>query len=303
VRALAGIARLGEHPRLHSAATVVAGAMRNNASLADEDRMQETLADFRAFLEETEPSDELDGRLASLRTRWGVADDGDAALDASADPQFFSWVAEETSAIADCMDAGVQAFMNDPSDRDELGTILRRQRPLLGAARLAGVSVVGETLHAVEDLSAMIVRLDVPIKVEWLDVFRSARDVLRAASARLARGEQPEPVNALSRLRTLRSELMDRYGARVASSAAAPSAADGEAVPLEARPYTSVSADVEPVPAAADLDDASAPAEVDGVESLLARARALRPVIEAGSDRAARAALAELYEILTESLS
>jgi hypothetical protein len=57
------------------------------------------------------------------------------------------------------------------------------------------------------------------------------------------------------------------------------------------------------VPAAADLDDASAPAEVDGVESLLARARALRPVIEAGSDRAARAALAELYEILTESLS
>lgn len=294
VRALAGVARLGEHTRLYVAATTVVTGLRGNPMLPVE-QLRLTLDDFQAFLAESEPATVLDSRLSALKARWGAIDEAEDRFLAAPDPEFLRWVADETAAIADCMEAGVQAFMEDPSDRERLGTILRRQRPLLGAARLPEIAIVGEALHAVEDLAAMIVRLDVPIKMEWLDVFRSAREVLRAASASLARGERPEPVNALSRLRTLRNELTDRYAARVASAAAAPAQADEQAVPLAADPYQPVMA------GSAEVGDVVEGAVAEG-RSALERALELRPVIDAGADRAARSAVAQLYEILRESL-
>lgn len=294
VRALAGVARLGEHTRLYVAATTVVTALRDNQTIPLE-QLRLTLADFQAFLAESEPATALDSRLSSLKARWGAIDGEEDRFLAAPDPEFLSWAGEETAAIADCMETGVQAFTEDPSDREGLGTILRRQRPLLGAARLSEIAIVGEALHAVEDLAAMIVRLDVPIKMEWLDVFRSAREVLRAASANLARGEQPELSNALSRLRTLRNELTDRYAARVASAAAAPAQADEQAVPLTTGEY-------QPVNAGSEIARVGTEPPGERRVSALERALELRPVIDAGADRAARSAVAQLYEILRESL-
>ena len=300
-RALAGIARLGEHPRLYGAAITVVTALRNDVNVPD-DMLPETIADLHAFLTETEPADALNARLLALKARWGASDGDAEGSSAAADPEFFAWVGDETAAIAEGMDRAVEAFAIDATDREELGAILRRQRPLLGAARLSEIAIVGETLHAVEDLSALIVRLDVPIKREWLDVFRSARDVLRAAALRLERGEQPEPVNALSRLRTLRNELMDRYEARISSTAPSPAQADEEAVPLMPTAYAPVTADsdafVDVVPESRESAPGSVPEQTP-----LERAMELRPVIDAGADRAARTAIAELYEILRRSLS
>jgi hypothetical protein len=300
-RALAGLARLGEHPRLYSAATTVVTALRNDANVPD-DMLRETMADLHALLAETEPADALDARLLALKARWGAIDGDAEGSSAAADPEFFAWVGDETAAIAEGMDRAVEAFAEDATDREELGAILRRQRPLLGAARLSEIAIVGETLHAVEDLSALIVRLDVPIKTEWLDVFRCARDVLRAAALRLEQGEQPEPVNALSRLRTLRHELMDRYEARIASTAASPASADEEAVPLMPASYTPVTSDSDAVVEGVSESSETGPGP-EQEQTPLERAMELRPVIDAGADRAARTAVAELYQILRQSLS
>jgi chemotaxis protein histidine kinase CheA len=133
------------------------------------------------------------------------------------------------------MDGGITAFAEDPVNRESLGTILRRQRTLLGSARVDEIPVMAEALSAVEDLSELIVRLGVPVKSEWLDVFRSARDVVRSSAESIREGEEPGPTPALSRLRTLREELVARYGERVASqtveAAPPPPTASAEAEP------------------------------------------------------------------------
>jgi len=123
-------------------------------------------------------------------------------------------VAREVAAVAETMDAAVTAFQSNPRDRDWLATVLRSQRALLGSAQIEATPVLAEALRAVEDLAVLIGQLDVPVKAEWLDIFRSARDVLRAAAALLDKGEVPAPVPALSRLRTLRDELLARYSGR-----------------------------------------------------------------------------------------
>ncbi|MGH7501306.1 MAG: hypothetical protein ACREL7_06050 [Longimicrobiales bacterium] len=284
VRSLAGIARLAEQPRLHDAAAIFAAALRQNEARQDATRLRETVADLHAILRAAESESALDGRLAALKARWSAdagAMGGAESADASA---FLGWVGEEAIEIAATMERGVQAFIENPHDREWLGAILRRQRSLLGAASLPDVPMVAETLHAVEDLAEMIVRLDVPIKMEWLDVFRFARDVLRSAAENLARGEQPDQINALSRLRTLRTELHDRYGARVAS-------------PPKNAPVVHASGDdhvlVFPIGAQESAAETRSPLE---------RALTLRPAIEAGADRASRSAVAELYALLREAL-
>jgi hypothetical protein len=305
VRSLAGVARLAEQPRLHDGAATLAAALRQPEARLDTERVRETLVDLHVFLNETEAQADLDARLAGLKARWGAAVPASGDSLVRDDPAFLRWVARETAGIVDTMERGVQAFAVDPEDREWLGTILRRQRSLLGAARLSEVAIVGETLRAVEDLSELIVRLNVPIKMEWLDGFRSARDVLRAAADNLARGEQPDPINALSRLRTLRTELHDRFGARVSAAAGAPApqSGSGEIVVVFATADPATATPIEGTPA--DTTPGSGiGARPDSRSALTAleRARALRPVIDAGADRAARAAVAELYDLLREAL-
>jgi hypothetical protein len=109
-------------------------------------------------------------------------------------------------------------------DREPLKMILRRQRALLGAARLEEIPVVAEILRAVDDLTRVIAKLDIGVKREWLDIYRIAREGLRATIQPLQQDQDPKPSHALSRLRHMREELLERYGAGEVVSAAHESA-------------------------------------------------------------------------------
>lgn len=193
---------------------------------------------------------------------------------------FREYVAAEADAIARVIDGSIAEFRADPMNREALRAVLRRHRALLGAARLEEIRIVAETLRAVEDIAGIIGKLDAPIKREWLDVFRCARDVLRSASASLRAGEDPRPTTPLSRLRTLHEELLDRYGA---SEAAAPSLA------------------VQAPVSAAHGDDGSGGTPLDhGGPAALRRAIELRPRLEQaiGGNAAARELLDELFDLI-----
>lgn len=194
--------------------------------------------------------------------------------------RFREYVAAEADAIARVIEASIGVFRADPMNRDALRAVLRRHRALLGAARLDEIRIVAETLRAVEDIAGIIGKLDAPIKREWLDVFRCGRDVLRSASASLRAGEDPRPTTALSRLRTLHEELLDRYGA---SEAAAPS-------PAEPAPVS-----------AAHGDDGSSGTRLEhGGPAALRHAIELRPRLEQaiGDNAAAREIVDELFDLI-----
>src|SRR5690606_13460921 len=97
------------------------------------------------------------------------------------------------------LDRGIQDLHVDPMDRAPLMSILRRQRALLGSARLEEIPVIADILRAVEDLTRVIVKLDVGVKQEWLDIYRVARDALQTTIAPLLRDELPQSSNSVSR--------------------------------------------------------------------------------------------------------
>jgi chemotaxis protein histidine kinase CheA len=179
-----------------------------------------SVADIRYLLDARGPEEAQDARVAVVVARWadtaGQTGESSAAV---AEEDFDGFVAREAEGVADAMDSGISAFSDNPANRELLGTILRRQRALLGSAHVDEIPVLAETLRAVEDLCELIVRLGVPVKSEWLDVFRCARDVLRSSASAIMEGEEPGQSPALSRLRTLHEELVARYGERVASQA------------------------------------------------------------------------------------
>jgi chemotaxis protein histidine kinase CheA len=254
-----------------------------------------------------DPESAQEARVASVLDRWlglGVALPerelaGPAVIAPAAVPEqkgaaetFRAFVAREVAAIAGVLSNGVDALMARPLDREPLKAILRRQRVLLGTARLDELPVIAEALRAVEDISRVIARLDVAIKDEWLDVFRSAREVMRAASAALERGEEPGHTNALSRLRTLHTELIERYGAAETgpASSVVPTVIAHAAA---AEPHVTDVAHADPEPLdIADLmyDRAEAVRRIGELRSRLERA--LR------HDADARAALDELYDLI-----
>src|SRR5690606_17601367 len=133
---------------------------------------------------------------------------------------FLEYAAHEVAAIASELDRSIAALTDDAMDREPLRAVLRRQRGLLGSARLDDIPVLAEALRAVEDLTSVIGKLDVPVRHEWLDVFRCARDVLAAAAPLLETGRQPDVTTALRRLRVLRHELLERHGVGEAVSTA-----------------------------------------------------------------------------------
>jgi hypothetical protein len=203
-----------------------------------------------------------------------------AADEDSLHARFRDYVAAEADAIARVIDDSIDAFRADPMNRDALRAVLRRHRALLGAARLDEIRVVAETVRAVEDIAGIIGKLDAPIKREWLDVFRCARDVLRSAAASLRAGEDPRPTTALSRLRTLHEELLDRYGA-LEAAAPSPAARSSETTATEGGAPT------------ATRPDHAGPAA-------LRRAIELRPRLERaiGENAAAREIVDELFDLI-----
>lgn len=222
-RALAGAARLAGEDRMYRAAAAMdAGLRAANPQPGTVDRTAEdvrlSVADMRFLLEERASDEALDARVQVIAARWAdvPSDDVEAEPEEHSE-DYASFVVREASGVADAMDSGIAAFGENPTNREWLGAILRRQRALLGSARVDEIPVLAETLRAVEDLCELIVRLGVPVKSEWLDVFRCARDVLRSSASAITDGDEPGQTPALSRLRTLREELVARYGERAAS--------------------------------------------------------------------------------------
>jgi chemotaxis protein histidine kinase CheA len=234
VRALRGTAQMAREERVFRAASALEAAARSLAASVlsfSEDvsgRARDTMDDLRVLVERAEDDAQLDERARRVAERWASLGVQVVAFSAPPVPhgvgdgssEFREFAAREVAGIADALDRGVQQLAAAPMDREQLRMILRRQRALLGAARLEEIPVVAEILRAVEDLTRVIAKLDIGVKQEWLDIYRVAREGLKATIEPLHRNEDPQPSHALSRLRHMREELLERYGTGEAVSAA-----------------------------------------------------------------------------------
>jgi chemotaxis protein histidine kinase CheA len=223
VRGLRGTAQMARAQRIVDAVSAFETVTRSLAAggLAWSDqfaaRARDTIADLRVLLDGTEGDEQLDARVSGAAARWTNTDVAPPPQPPAVTPdggtrELREFAAREAAGIADALDTGIRDLQADPMDREPLRTILRRQRALLGSARLDEIPVIAEILRAVEELSRVIAKLDVGVKQEWLDIYRVARDALQTTIAPLLRDEVPEPSKALSRLRHMRAELLERYG-------------------------------------------------------------------------------------------
>jgi len=276
VRGLRGTAQMAREDRVFRAISAfesVTRALASNALAWSEDvarRAQETLGDLHALVERSEDESSLDARVDASIGRWadaGVAAQPRSALATgegqSGSREFREYAAREVAGIADAFDKGVQQLAAAPMDREPLKMILRRQRALLGAARLDEIPVVAEILRAIEDLTRVIAKLDVGVKQEWLDIYRVAREGLKGTIEPLERDEDPPASHALSRLRHMREELLERYGTGEAVSAAHESGGLVQATKMD-QPPAPVTLPAEPAATAFDAAE-SAAASVDAV--------------------------------------
>jgi chemotaxis protein histidine kinase CheA len=322
-----------------AARALVSGALEWSGDVGG--RARRTIEDLQALVTGGENDDAADARVKRVVDRWkelNVHPPSDA-LEGSATPaaersaasrQFREFAAHEVAGIVAEIDAGLSQLATDPRNRDILKAILRRQRALLGAARLDEINIVAETLRAIEDLVRVIVKLNVPVKEEWANVFRAARDVLTNAIEPLKQGNDPTPTPALSKLRTLRTELLDRFGegeaVPVTGGPPAPAAIAGVAAPANAAaappppptpaaspppppPSTTVAQPSSPAPAPPPMSAPPTPSN-DGIvpieqlcysgESALRRALELAPQFEelAGDNSTARENVEELFDLI-----
>jgi chemotaxis protein histidine kinase CheA len=223
VRGLRGTAQMAREQRIVDVVSAFETVTRSLAGggLAWSDqfaaRARDTIADLRVLLDGTEEDEQLDARVSGAAARWSNTDaapppEPPAAIPHGGTRELREFAAREAAGIADALDNGIRDLQADPMDREPLRTILRRQRAMLGSARLDEIPVIAEILRAVEELSRVIAKLDVGVKQEWLDIYRVARDALQSTIAPLLRDEAPEPSKAVSRLRHMRAELLERYG-------------------------------------------------------------------------------------------
>jgi chemotaxis protein histidine kinase CheA len=226
-RALRGTAHLAGEDGLVRVALTLEQAVRAlvhgdlSWSTDIRERVERTIGDVDVLIAGNEADEALRNRIDAATERWSSLGIGghdrpvarqkdEGGLD---DEAFLSFAAREIDGIVTVLGDSVDALSEDPQEREPLRRVLRSQRALLGIARLDDLPAVSETLHAIEDVSGIIAKMGVGIKDEWLDVFRCARSVLEASAGSLARGEDPPHTPALSRLRTYRQELLERYGA------------------------------------------------------------------------------------------
>lgn len=322
-RALRGSAQMAREERVYRAALALEAAVRPGTSPADAGWtdgllrcVRAAVADLAVLIEGSEPSPELDGRLRASLERWqeagvelpGAAVGRRGAGEAAAGMrEFRAYAARELDGISEALDEGMRALRLNPLDREAVKGILRRQRALRGAARLEEVPVVAEILRGLEDVTRVVVKLDMAVKDEWFEAFRLAREGLSAAIPALNDDRDPQPSGALARLRHLRAELLARYGPAEGGDRPPPA-------PLRPTPTpTPAARPLSPPPAAAPRAAPQAPASDAPVpiESLLYRGEAalrqalsLRQGLEdaVGSDPAAREQLEELFDLIRLAL-
>ncbi|HEX6558138.1 MAG TPA: hypothetical protein VF021_01715 [Longimicrobiales bacterium] len=312
-KGLRGSAQIAREDRVYRAAmgleaaarAVAAGALSWSQDMSE--RIRRTLEDLEALVKGGEPAEVADVRVQRSLERWrdlGIAMPHAAPAAPGAQQlsdatrQFLQFAAHEVAGIIAEMEVSFETLAMDARNRDPLKSVLRRERALLGAARLEEIAVVAEALHATEDITRVIAKLNVAVKDEWLNVFRTARDVLKGALDPLQRGEIPPATPALSTLRVKRQELLDRYGEGEPLSPAT-------GAPVQPATYSPPATDA--APAAAKSEEDVIP--VDNLqytgERALRRALELQPQLaEMVADRpAAREQLDELFDLIRLGIS
>jgi chemotaxis protein histidine kinase CheA len=312
-RAVRGTAQMARVDRIQLAAAAFEAALRDLAlehaawSADVAQRARDSVEDLFDMLRRPHDDPAQVDLLERILERWPdtVSLPADAAPGSGPDMgEFRRFASREADAIASALEAALHQLATAPMDREPLKAVLRRQRALLGSARLDSIPVVSEILRAVEDLTRVVVKLDVGVKQEWLDVYRVARDGLRAAVEPLDRAEEPPSSHAVSRLRHIRHELLERYGTAESSSVdpAGDGQADEEAV-LELSDDQIVEDSASP-----DFDEPGEPITIDQLlydrDAALRRALELRQFIEraVADDPRARDAADELFDLIAIAL-
>ena len=330
-RALRGSAQMAREDGIAQVAAALEGLAR---ALADghvrwtpdlSGRVRDTLRDVRGLLKGESDGTRVKNAVARLAGVAAALSRGSpasrpAAVDA--ERQFREFAARETAAVLAAVESALQAIATNPTDREPLKAVLRRQRALMGAARLPSIPLLAEVLTAIDEITRMVARLDVTVKDEWLEGYRSARDVLGTLASALQRGTEPVLTSALARLRTVRQELNDRHGGEepmrqppvFTPEDAATMAASAAAAPAPSAPATTAGAGgahpaAPATPPRAPAVPARPPvAEVHSIdeflyrgERALGRAIELRPELEralVAGDARAHELLAELFDLI-----
>jgi chemotaxis protein histidine kinase CheA len=318
-RAVRGTAQMARADRMQRAAVAFEAALRDLAgervawSAEFAQRARDSVEDLFDMLRLSHDDPAQDDLLVRILERW--PDMASAPVEAAAETradiaEFRRFAAREIDAVASALDAALHQLAATPMDREPLKVVLRRQRALLGSARLDSVPVVAEILRAVEDLTRVVAKLDVGVKQEWLDIYRVARDGLRAAVEPLEGDEDPPSSHAVSRLRHIRNELLERYGAAETASFQEP--ADDTAVSDEEVLELS-DGQIVAEGAASGFDEPAAAGSTEPVaidqflydrEAALRRALELRPLMERAvtDDAQAREAADELFDLIAIAL-
>lgn len=222
LRGSAQMAREDDIAALARAFESVARAVVSDVVAWDEElaaRARETVAELRALVEAEAGTERAEraARAARKLDRWRptpaetAAEPSPAAARAVAE-EFQDFAAREVAGIGAEMDRCLPILEREPRNREPLKAILRRQRALLGAARIDELPPVAEALQAIDRICRLIARQDAPVEGDWLELFRTARRVLAESVEGLVAGTPPTETPSLEALRRIRDGLLDRYG-------------------------------------------------------------------------------------------
>ena len=214
-------------------------ALEANEPFADD--ITELTADLRALGEATsvEPAEQatLEGPAVEEAVR-------------EFDPEIVAIFSEEATEILDLAELALQDFRRDSSQANQLAELQRLLHTLKGGARMAGMAVMGNLSHSLEDLLEGMAAGNLAPTADAIDVIQQSLDQLHYMRDTINSGRPLQEPSALLE----RIDLVAR-GVPSADAQPAPSADIEEAVPEE-MPVEIEDAD------AIDLEDA-APAEVE----------------------------------------
>ncbi|NNC66170.1 MAG: response regulator, partial [Gammaproteobacteria bacterium] len=137
------------------------------------------------------------------------------------DPEIVAIFSEEAAEILDGAELALQDFRRDLSQTSQLAELQRLLHTLKGGARMAGMAVMGNLSHALEDLLQGMAAGNVAPTVDAIDVIQHSLDQLHYMRDAINSGHAlQEPTTLLERL-----DLVAR-GAASADAQPAPSAGD-----------------------------------------------------------------------------
>jgi chemosensory pili system protein ChpA (sensor histidine kinase/response regulator) len=183
-------------------------------------------------LEENEPfTDDISELSADLRALGEGTSARQPEIEEATgefDPEIVAIFSEEATEILDGAELALQNFRLDSSQTSQLAELQRLLHTLKGGARMAGMAVMGNLSHALEDLLQGMAAGNVAPTVDAIDVIQQSLDQLHYIRDAINSGHAlQEPATLLERI-----DLVAR-GAAAADAQPAPSADEEPAVPEE----------------------------------------------------------------------